>query len=78
MPAEKVNHRLDLIGSVCPYPTVKTRVTLRKMAPGEVPEVITDYHPARLTIPDLMQKLGYPYKIIDGEKPVFRFVIQKT
>ncbi len=32
MPAERVDYRLDLIGKVCPYPTVKTRVTLRKMA----------------------------------------------
>jgi TusA-related sulfurtransferase len=78
MPADKVDHRLDLIGQVCPYPTVKTSVTLRNMTSGEVLEVITDYYPARQTIPDLMQKLGYPYKIVDGEKPVFRFVIQKT
>ena len=78
MPEEKVDHRLDLIGKVCPYPTVNTSVTLRKMASGEVLEVITDFYPARQTIPDLMRKLGYPYKIVDEEKPVFRFVIQKT
>jgi TusA-related sulfurtransferase len=47
MPAEKVDHRLDLIGKVCPYPTVRTSVTLRDMASGEVLEVITDYYPAR-------------------------------
>ena len=78
MPEEKVDHRLDLIGSVCPYPTVKTNVALSKMAMGEVLEVITDYYPARQTIPDLMRERGYPCKIVDGEKPVFRFVIHKT
>jgi TusA-related sulfurtransferase len=78
MPEEKVDHRLDLIGKVCPYPTLKTSVTLEKMATGEVLEVTTDFYPARQTIPDLMRKLGYPCKLVDGEKPVFRFVIQKT
>jgi TusA-related sulfurtransferase len=78
MPAEKVDHRLDLIGKVCPYPTVRTSVTLRKMASGEVLEVITDYYPARQTIPDLTRELGYPCKLVDGEKPVFRFVIQEN
>ena len=78
MPKEKIDHRLDLRGQVCPYPTVKTSVTLKKIAVGEVLEIITDYYPARQTIPDLMRELGYPCKLIDGEKLVFRFVIQMT
>ncbi len=78
MPEEKVDHRLDLIGKVCPYPTLMTSVTLKKMAVGEGLEVTTDFYPARQTIPDLMQELGYPCKLVDGEKPVFRFIIQKT
>ena len=77
MPDEKVDLQLDLIGKVCPYPTVKTSGTLKKMAAGEVLEVITDYYPARQTISDLMRELGYPCKLIDGEKSVFRFIIQK-
>ena len=32
---EKVDHRLDLIGKVFPYSTVKTGVTLKKTAAGE-------------------------------------------
>ena len=75
---EKVDHRLDLIGKVCPYPTVKTSVTFKEMDAGEVLEVTTDFYPARQTIPDLMRELGYACKLVDGEKPVFRFVIQKN
>jgi TusA-related sulfurtransferase len=77
MPEEKVDLQLDLIGKVCPYPTVETTVTLKKMAIGEVLEVITDYYPARQTIPNIMQELGYPCKLVDEEKPVFRFIIKK-
>jgi len=78
MIGEKVDRRLDVRGKVCPYPTLETRLTLKKMATGEVLEVITDYYPAKQTITDLMRELGYPCKLIDGGKPVFRFVIKKT
>jgi TusA-related sulfurtransferase len=78
MVEEKVNRRLDLRGKVCPYPTLDTRLTLKEMATGEVLEVIADYYPARQTIPELMRELGYRCELIDGDKPVFRFVIQKT
>ena len=73
----KVDHNLDLRGKVCPYPTVETRVFLKKMAAGEVLELVTDYYPARQTIPDLMEKLGYAFELVDGDKPVFRFIIRK-
>ncbi|OGO36276.1 MAG: hypothetical protein A2W35_09775 [Chloroflexi bacterium RBG_16_57_11] len=75
---EKVDHRLDLQGKVCPYPTLEPRLALNDMAAGQVLEVITDYYPALQTIPELMRELGYPYELVDGDKPVFRFLIQKT
>lgn len=78
MPEEKIDHRLDLRGKVCPYPTFDMRMTLKKMSTGKVLEVITDYYPARQTISDLMKELGYPCQLIEGEKPVFRFLIHKT
>ena len=69
---------LDLRGKVCPYPTLEPRLALNEMRAGEVLEVITDYYPARQTVPQLMQDLGYECRIIDGEKPVFRFLIRKS
>jgi tRNA 2-thiouridine synthesizing protein A len=78
MVTEKVDRRLDLRGKVCPYPTYDTRLTLREMSAGQVLEVITDYYPARQTIPALMHELGYPCELVDGDKPVFRFVVRKS
>ena len=78
MGVEKVDRCLDLRGMVCPYPTLEPALALKVMNIGEVLEVITDYYPARQTIPELMQDLGYPYELIEGEKPVFRFLIWKT
>ena len=75
---EKIDHCLDLRGKVCPYPTLEPCLALAEMAAGEVLEVITDFYPARQTIPQLMRKFGYSYEIVDGDKPVFRFLIRKT
>jgi TusA-related sulfurtransferase len=74
---EKIDRRLDLRGKVCPYPTLDTRLTLNEMGEGETLEVITDHYPARQTIPELMGELGFPCELLDGDKPVFRFVIRK-
>jgi TusA-related sulfurtransferase len=76
--AEKIDHHLDLRGKVCPYSTLEPHLALTEMAAGEILEVVTDYYPARQTIPLLMQELGYSYELADGDKPVFRFLIQKS
>jgi TusA-related sulfurtransferase len=75
---EKIDRRLDLRGKVCPGPTFDTRMTLNEMAAGDRLEVVTDYYPAKQTIPMLMRELGYSCELIDGDKPVFRFIIQKA
>jgi len=78
MKVEKVDRSLDLRGKVCPYPTLEPQLALNEMSKGEVLEVVTDYYPARQTIPQLIQGLGYRYELVDGDKPVFRFLIRKT
>lgn len=78
MPERAIHRRLDLRGQVCPGPTVDTRLALKAMNAGEVLEVTTDYYPARQTIPALMIDLGYPCELIDGDQPVFRFLIEKA
>jgi TusA-related sulfurtransferase len=74
----QITRRLDLRGKVCPGPTVDTRLTLKEMNSGDVLEVVTDYYPARQTIPALMSELGYPCQLLDGDQPVFRFLIEKA
>jgi TusA-related sulfurtransferase len=73
-----ITRRLDLRGAICPGPTVDTRLALKEMAVGELLEVTTDYYPARQTIPALMKELNYPCELVDGEKEVFRFIIEKA
>jgi tRNA 2-thiouridine synthesizing protein A len=77
MTNSKVDHLLDLRGKVCPYPTLDTRLTLDKMAVGEILEVILDYYPARQTIPNLMCDLGYPCAFHEENQHEFRITIHK-
>jgi len=78
MASRTIARRLDLRGAICPGPTVDTRLTLKEMAVGEVLKVTTDYYPARQTIPALMNELGYPCELVDGDKDVFTFIIEKA
>jgi TusA-related sulfurtransferase len=78
MTRRTIARQLDLRGAICPGPTVDTRLTLKDMAVGEVLEVTTDYYPARQTIPALMHELGYPCELVDGDQPVFKFIIEKA
>ncbi len=78
MGVEKIDRHLDLRGKVCPDPTLEPTLALNEMAAGEVLEVVTDYYPARQTIPQLMRERGYSCELVDGDKPVFRFLIRKS
>jgi len=73
-----IARHLDERGKVCPDPTFDTRMALNEMTSGEVLEVVTDYYPTKQTIPTLMAELGYPCELVDGDEPVFRFIIQKV
>lgn len=53
--------RLDLRGETCPTTSDETLRVLEALAPGEVLEVVSDYEPARSTIPYHCEKRGYPY-----------------
>lgn len=74
---EKIDHRLDLRGKVCPFLILELRLALKEMAGGEVLEVISDFYPARQTIPRHVREFGYSYELVDGDQPIFRFLIRR-
>jgi tRNA 2-thiouridine synthesizing protein A len=43
--------KLDVRGEICPYPQVKTVAALKKLAPSDQLEVLTDHPPALETVP---------------------------
>ncbi len=79
--------RLDIRGQTCPTTTDETLRALEQMAAGDVLEVVSDYYPARSTIPYHCDKRGYRYHFGDdagglGPSPsgaaAWRIRIQKT
>lgn len=79
MAFEKTDHTLDVRGQICPYPLIEIREALRKLAQGQVLEVLTDYEPTvKTTVPAFCEKKGYPFKTVEVERKVWRVVIEKN
>jgi TusA-related sulfurtransferase len=76
--ADRVVVELDLRGSVCPGPTGDTLAALKKLAPGEKMAVVSDYLPARQTIPRLLDERGCPWEITEDDGTTFRMEIVKV
>jgi len=68
---------LDLRGSVCPGPTAETLAALKRLAPGGKLVVLTDYLPARQTIPRLVEERGCTWAITEDDGTIFRMEIVK-
>jgi TusA-related sulfurtransferase len=68
---------LDLRGNVCPGPTGDTLAALKKLPPGATLTVISDYLPARQTIPHLVEQRGCSWQISEDDGNTFRMEITK-
>jgi TusA-related sulfurtransferase len=68
---------LDVRGSVCPGPTGDTLAALKELPVGGKLVVISDYLPARQTIPRLIEKRGCSWRITEDDGKTFRMEIVK-
>jgi TusA-related sulfurtransferase len=68
---------LDLRGSICPGPTGDTLTALKELPPGGKLAVISDYLPARQTIPRLVEQRGCSWRITEDDGKTFRMEIEK-
>lgn len=57
----KYDVELDVRGQICPVPALKTKKELRKMRPGAVLKVITDYKPASESVPRDLAKTKHKH-----------------
>jgi tRNA 2-thiouridine synthesizing protein A len=55
------DEELDVCGQVCPVPALKTKKQLRRMRPGAVLKVITDYKPASESVPRDLAKTNHKH-----------------
>ncbi len=68
----------DLRGKVCPYPTTEVLDTLKKLPSGAILEVLSDYLPARYTIPAMVSDLGYGHDLRNNDDGTFTITIEKA
>ena len=68
---------LDLRGNICPGPTADTLVALKKLPLGGTLVVISDYLPARQTIPQLLEERGCTWQMAEDDGKTFRMEIVK-
>ena len=68
---------LDVRGSVCPGPTGDTLEALKELSAGDRLVVISDYLPARQTIPRLVERRGCSWRITEDDGETFRMEITK-
>jgi tRNA 2-thiouridine synthesizing protein A len=69
--------QLDVRGEICPYPQVKTVAALKKLAPSDELEVLTDHPPALETVPAQAARLGYVAEIQALGTAEWRILLRK-
>jgi TusA-related sulfurtransferase len=77
MVSAEVQLELDLRGNICPGPTAETLAALKKLSPGGKLVVISDYLPARQTIPRLLEERGCSWQMTEDDGKTFRMEIEK-
>jgi len=74
-----VNERvLDVKGTCCPYPQLKTKVALDQMKPGETLRVLTDDRSTANNIRLAVEQLGDTILSFQEQENEFIVVIQKS
>ncbi len=56
--SEGTSKTINLKGEVCPFPWVQAQRALKKMAAGEILEIIVDHAPASRNIPNNFKEMG--------------------
>ncbi len=69
---------LDATGKKCPMPVLMAKKELKKMAPGQVLELISDDKGALKDIPALLNKIGDELLETKEEGTKITFIIKKV
>ncbi len=69
---------LDCVGLFCPMPVLRTRETMRAMAPGQVLEVTADDPASEEDFRRWAARMGHDLLEIDKRGGIFRFILRKS
>lgn len=74
-----VDRELDIRGDRCPITFVKSKLTLEKMASGQVLKVLIDYPPSATNVPRSLEMDGHEIlSLTEDEGPVWTLVVRKA
>lgn len=72
------DRRLDIRGDICPITFVKTKLTIEKMAKGQLLEVLIDYAPSAENVPRSLAHEGHEIVSLTREEgPLWTLRVRK-
>ena len=69
---------LDVRGTICPYPQLKTKVALDKMSPGDTLKILLDDRESANNIKTIIDQLGDTILETTDNNKEITIVIQKS
>ncbi len=64
------DEELDVCGTICPTPAMRTAKLLGKMKPGSVLKVLVDYKPATESVPRYIAKTSHKFLGLEEDEDV--------
>ncbi len=69
---------IDVRGEMCPYPAMKAKEGLEKLAPGEKLVMITDHAPALSTVPWVGATMGFSFSIAESGPGEWQITLERA
>ncbi len=74
----KADLTADIVYMMCPMHLLKLQEMIKKVEPGQIVEIITDYDGALEDIPQWCEKNGHEFIGVEDDTDFFKFYIRRT
>lgn len=73
----KADLTADIVYMMCPMHLLKLQEMIKKVEPGQIVEIITDYDGALEDIPNWCEKTGHEFIGVEDDTDFFKFYIRR-
>ncbi|MCX7792902.1 MAG: sulfurtransferase TusA family protein [Thermodesulfovibrionales bacterium] len=74
----KADLTADIVYMMCPMHLLKLQEMIKKVEPGQIIEIITDYDGALEDIPGWCEKTGHEFIGVEEDTDFYKFYIRRT
>lgn len=74
----KADLTADIVYMMCPMHLLKLQEMIKKVEPGQIIEIITDYDGALEDIPQWCEKTSHEFIGVEDDTDFFKFYIRRT